>query len=45
MESLRLRIVGYYFGALGSGGGLRSISVGTAMERAPFLPTGRTAKK
>ena len=29
----------------GSGGGRRSISVGTAIERAPFLPTARTAKK
>ena len=27
------------------GGGLRSISVGTAIDRAPFLPTARTAKK
>src|ERR1700732_3026149 len=30
---------------LGGGGGRRSISVGTAMERAPFFPTARTAKK
>src|SRR5258708_2993869 len=29
----------------GSGGGLRSISVGAAIDRAPFLPTARTAKK
>jgi hypothetical protein len=29
----------------GSGGGRRSISVGTAIERAPFFPTARTAKK
>ncbi len=29
----------------GNGGGRRSISVGTAIERAPFLPTARTAKK
>jgi hypothetical protein len=30
---------------LGIGGGLRSISVTTAIERAPFFPTARTAKK
>jgi hypothetical protein len=30
---------------VGSGGGLRSISVTTAIERAPFFPTARTAKK
>jgi hypothetical protein len=35
----------YCFGALGSGGGRRSISVGTAIDRAPFFPTDRTAKK
>ncbi len=35
----------YCFVPAGRGGGRRSISVGTAMERAPFLPTARTAKK
>lgn len=35
----------YFFGALGSGGARRSASEMTAIERAPFLPTDRTAKK
>jgi hypothetical protein len=35
---------GLYF-LVGIGGGLRSISVTTAIERAPFFPTARTAKK
>jgi hypothetical protein len=30
---------------LGNGGPRRSISVGTAIDRAPFFPTDRTAKK
>ena len=30
---------------VGKGGPLRSISVGTAIDRAPFFPTARTAKK
>src|SRR5262249_43924912 len=34
-----------YRGLEGKGGGRASISVGTAIERAPLLPTARTAKK
>jgi hypothetical protein len=37
--------VPYCLGAVGSGGGRRSISVGAAIDRAPFFPTDRTAKK
>ena len=33
------------FVPVGNGGGRRSISVGTAIDRAPFFPTARTAKK
>ena len=33
------------FVPVGNGGGRRSISVGAAIDRAPFLPTARTAKK
>ena len=36
-------ITSHYF--VGPGGGLRSISVGTAIDRAPFFPTARAAKK
>jgi hypothetical protein len=32
-------------GVFGGGGGRRFISVGTAIDRDPFLPTARTAKK
>jgi hypothetical protein len=42
---IQLVFATYCFVPAGSGGGRRSISVGTAMERAPFLPTARTAKK
>jgi hypothetical protein len=35
----------YCFGALGSGGARRSAWEMTAIDRAPFLPTDRTAKK
>jgi len=35
----------YCFGCDGNGGTRRSIPVGTAIDRAPFLPTERTAKK
>src|SRR5262245_4411385 len=35
----------HYLVGVGPGGGRRSISVETAIERAPFLPTERTAKK
>jgi len=35
----------YCFVPAGNGGPRRSISVGTAIDRAPFFPTARTAKK
>jgi len=35
----------YCFGVLGSGGARRSASEITAIDRAPFFPTDRTAKK
>src|SRR5436305_2246820 len=37
--------IDYWLLRVGPGGARRSISVGTAIERAPFLPTERTAKK
>ena len=37
--------VAYCFVPVGMGGGRRSISVATAIDRAPFFPTARTAKK
>jgi len=37
--------VAYCFVPVGIGGGRRSISVATAIDRAPFFPTARTAKK
>src|SRR2546429_1538937 len=43
-KSFRTRI-DYWLLRVGPGGARRSISVGTAIEPAPFLPTERTAKK
>ena len=45
MTVFRSRARFFYYFVLAGGGGRRSISVGTAIERAPFLPTARTAKK
>jgi hypothetical protein len=43
-EKLPFRRIYYCFGAVGVGGARRSASEITAMDRAPFFPTDRTAK-
>src|SRR5579859_923713 len=44
-KALSSTIRGHCFGADGSGGARRSASAITAIDRAPFFPTDRTAKK